>query len=98
VVNADYRFPLAYVQRGVGTWPIFLQALHAALFADAGHAWTGAFDAHDIKADAGAELSADVVAGYVLPISATLGVAWGRDGSRPASGGTTIYFRIGRAF
>jgi len=98
VLNADYRWPLAYVQHGAGTWPIFLQTLHAAVFADAGHAWSGAFDPHDLKFDTGAELSADVVAGYVLPIAATVGVAWGRDGSRTAPGGATLYVRIGRAF
>ena len=26
--NVEYRLPLAYVQRGVGTWPLFLRALH----------------------------------------------------------------------
>jgi hypothetical protein len=39
-----------------------------------------------------------VVAGYVIPVTATLGAAWGHDGSGTASGGATVYFRIGRAF
>ena len=42
VVNLEYRVPLARVERGVGTWPIFLHTVHGALFADAGHAWTRA--------------------------------------------------------
>ena len=39
VANADLRFPLAYPQRGLGSWPIFPAALHAAVFVDAGNAW-----------------------------------------------------------
>jgi hypothetical protein len=40
VANAEYRFPIARPQRGIGTWPVFLHSIHAAVFADAGHAWT----------------------------------------------------------
>ena len=38
--NAEYRLPLAYVERGVGTWPVFLRAVHVSGFVDAGQAWT----------------------------------------------------------
>jgi outer membrane protein assembly factor BamA len=98
LINADYRLPLIRPERGVGTWPLFLQTMHAAVFADAGHAWTGVFRASDLKTDAGVELSADVVAGYVLPLTTAVGVAWGHDGSRTVTDGATIYLRIGRAF
>jgi len=98
VVNADYRFPLARPQRGVGTWPLFLRTLHAAVFADAGQAWTGVFRAGDLKRAAGAELSGDLIAGYVLPLTIATGVAWGHDGSGVVSNGATVYVRIGRAF
>jgi outer membrane protein assembly factor BamA len=40
LMNADYRWPIARPQRGAGTWPVFVHTLHAAVFADAGHAWT----------------------------------------------------------
>ncbi|HXI30780.1 MAG TPA: hypothetical protein VNG89_20220, partial [Vicinamibacterales bacterium] len=40
LLNAEYRWPLARPQRGVGTWPILLHTLHAAAFVDAGDAWT----------------------------------------------------------
>jgi hypothetical protein len=98
LVNADYRFPLARPQRGIGTWPLFLRTIHAAVFADAGHAWTRTFRAHDLKTAAGGEMSIDIVAGHYLPLTATIGAAWGRDGSHTASGGAIAYFRIGRAF
>ena len=47
VLNADYRLPIARPQRGIGTWPLFLHTIHAAVFADAGHAWTQTFRASD---------------------------------------------------
>jgi hypothetical protein len=71
--------------------------VHAALFADAGHAWTSRFDFQDLKTSAGAELSANVVAGYSFPFTATVGAAWGRDG-RTRDTGTMVYVRVGRAF
>ena len=98
LMNADYRWPIARPQRGVGPWPFFLHTVHAAVFADAGHAWTRSFSAHDIKTSAGAELSMDVVAGYALPFTAVLGAAWGHDGSHTVADRATVYFRLGHAF
>jgi hypothetical protein len=95
--NADYRFPLARPQRGAGTLPLFLQTLHAAVFVDAGHAWTRTFRAGDLKTSAGAELSANVTAGYFFPLTITVGAAIGRDGAG-SKGGPIAYFRVGRAF
>ncbi|MCC7417249.1 MAG: PD40 domain-containing protein [Acidobacteria bacterium] len=97
LANAEYRLPLARPQRGAGTWPVFLQQVHAAAFADVGHAWTEAFRAADIKVAAGAELAFDAVFGYFLPTTVAIGAAYGHDGAGPASG-TVAYIRIGRAF
>ena len=77
LMNADYRWPIARPQRGIGPWPVFLHTIHAAVFADAGHAWTRSFDANDVKTSAGAELSIDIVAGYALPFTAVVGVGMG---------------------
>ena len=96
--NAEYRWPITRPQRGVGTWPILLHTIHAAVFADAGHVWTNAFHAGAIKTSAGAELSTDIVAGYFLPLTATVGAAWGHDGSGAVAGGVRVYVRVGRAF
>jgi hypothetical protein len=97
VFNVEYRWPIARIQRGVGTWPFFLHTVHAAIVADAGHAWTRAFRADDIKTSLGGELSFNLVAGYFFPVTATIGAAWGRDGA-DASRGRTIYARVGRSF
>ena len=98
VLNADYRMPIARPQRGIGTWPLFLHTIHAAAFADAGHAWTQTFRTSDIKTSIGGELSTDLVAGYFFPFTATAGAAWGHDGSGAVKDGATVYFRIGHAF
>jgi hypothetical protein len=97
LVNADYRIPLAWPQRGRGTWPLFVRSLHAAVFADAGHTWIRAFRVGDMKAAVGAELSGDFVAGYFLPLTATIGAAVGRDGAG-SEAGAVVYIRLGRAF
>jgi dipeptidyl aminopeptidase/acylaminoacyl peptidase len=96
--NADYRIPLAFIERGRGTWPIFLRTLHAAAFVDAGHVWNDAFDAADLKTSLGAELSLDTVIGYFAPITFTAGVAWRHDGARRHPGGPAFFARVGRAF
>jgi hypothetical protein len=98
VANAEYRWPIARPQRGHGTWPLFLHTLHAAVFADAGHAWTRAFESRAIKSSAGAQLSADVVAGFFAPLTFTVGAAWGHDGSGAVGDRVTTYFRVGKGF
>jgi outer membrane protein assembly factor BamA len=97
VANLDYRVPLARVQRGVGTIPVFLRTIHGSVFADAGQAWTGAFRSHDLRASAGAELSFDTVLGYGFPITIAGGAAWRHDPSGREKG-LTVFGRVGRAF
>ncbi len=63
----EYRFPISYPQAGAGMFPIFLQKIHAALFADAG----GAFDRKDTY-----PISSDA---YDLPIDGS-SVAAGKEG------------------
>ena len=98
VLNLDYRFPLAWVERGVGTWPLFLRSVHGAVFADAGAAWDGATSARaGRRASTGVELSADLVIGYSFPLATTIGVALRHDPSG-RSRGPTVFGRVGRAF
>ena len=97
VLNVDYRFPLAWIERGVGTWPLFARSIYGAVFADAGAAWSGAYTRNDRRASVGVELSADVVFGYSFPLTTTVGVAFRHDPSG-RSNGPTVFFRVGRAF
>jgi len=98
LVNIEYRVPLARPQRGPGTWPLFVQALHAAGFADVGQVWTKSFRASDAKASFGAEFSADTVLGFNLPITASVGAAWGHDGSGNVPDHTRFYLRLGNTY
>ena len=93
VANLDYRFPLARIDRGLGTLPAFARVVHGAVFVDAGHAWVERFKRSDITASIGAELSLDAVVGYVLPVTFTAGGAWVSRGR-----GFAGFARIGRAF
>jgi hypothetical protein len=97
-MNVDYRFPIARPQRGLGAWPFFLQSLHAAVVADAGHTWSRDFDAADLKVSIGAEVAANVVLGYGWPLTMSAGVARGHDGSGTVPAQTTVWGRIGYAF
>ena len=96
VGNVEYRFPLAIVERGHGTWPLLFRTVHAAVFGDVGQV-RGEQHASAVWARAfGGELSADAVAGYSLPFAMTVGVSWSDNGR--ATRGTTVYARFGRAF
>jgi hypothetical protein len=92
--NLEYRFPLVHPQRGWRSLPVFLRHLHGAVFADAGHAWTGSFRVDDVKTGAGVALGADTQLGHVLPFTGVVGLARGF----AAGGETKVYFRVGLAF
>jgi hypothetical protein len=92
--NLEYRFPLGHPQRGLGTAPVFVRHLHAAVFADAGHAWTDRFRWRDVKTAAGIALGADLFVAHGLPLTGTVGFA--RGFSR--LGESKFYVRAGLAF
>jgi hypothetical protein len=98
VLNADLRFPLVRIQRGAGSWPVFLRTLHAAIFGDAGQAWDGPFRMRDTRLSSGGELSLDLVLGHYLPVTFTAGAAWTHDPSRPSHDAAAAFGRIGHAF
>jgi hypothetical protein len=98
LMNAELRVPIVWPQRGIGTWPIFLRSVHATLFTDIGNAWTESARWHDRKTGVGAELSANVVAGFGLPLTWSVGVAWGHDGAGLLPDGREAYVRLGRSF
>ncbi|CAN5877801.1 hypothetical protein BH24ACI5_BH24ACI5_04270 [soil metagenome] len=97
VANLDYRFPIAWPQRGLGTWPVFLRTVHGAVFADAANAWDGRFRAGDTRRSFGVELSVDVAFGGGFPATVATGAAWRQD-PRGRREGVAAFARIGRAF
>lgn len=97
VLNADYRVPLAWIERGAGTVPVLLRSVHGAVFADAGAAWTARYTREARRMAVGLEISADVVVGYAVPFTVASGVAWRHDPTG-RSNGAALFARIGRAF
>jgi hypothetical protein len=97
LANIDYRVPLARIDRGVGTVPVFLRSVHASFFVDAGNAWSRDPRWSDLRLSVGGELSIDTVIGFALPVTFTTGAAWRRDGAG-RSDGFAAFGRIGRAF
>lgn len=90
--SLEYRFPVYYLFRGPGTAPVFLDRLHAAIFADAGEAWGdgGSYSTSRLKVGAGLEARADLTLGYWLKIEPAIGFAYGFD----EEGKATVYFTI----
>src|SRR5206468_4707437 len=98
LVNAEYRFPVYRLERGIGTWPIFFHTIHGAVFGDAGETWTTTFRTGSIKTSAGVEASCDIVAAYFARLTFALGAALGRDRAGVVKDSAVAYFRIGKAF
>jgi hypothetical protein len=97
--NAEYRFPIAYVDRGVSTLPVFLKNVSGALFADYG----GAFDRLErddplkvLHLGVGAELWIQLLLGYRIDGTLRLGVAHGFGSEAP--GALQTYFVAASAF
>lgn len=98
VLNADYRFPLVWVERGAGTWPLLVRSLHGAVFVDTGTAWSPTVSDPAVwRRSAGVEISSDLVVGHYLPLTVSTGVAWRHDPAG-ARGGAAWFARVGRAF
>ncbi len=76
LANAEYRFPIVNIDRGVSTLPVFLNRISGNFFFDYG----SAFDdvrASKFKSGAGAEAWFDLIFGYNFALSMRLGYARG---------------------
>ncbi|MBI2982116.1 MAG: PD40 domain-containing protein, partial [Deltaproteobacteria bacterium] len=75
VASAEYRLPLLYVERGLGTLPLHGNAAHFALFADMGDAYrrTAPITYDQPLLGVGAEIRGEFVISYYLPITGRLG-------------------------
>lgn len=78
--NAEYRFPIAYIDRGLDTLPGFLRTLSGNLFLD----WGGAYDVLDLErpydafqVGVGGELWIDFLLEYAAVGELRLGLAKG---------------------
>lgn len=94
VWTGEWRFPLARIERGLSTVPMFLQRLKGSVFADAGTAFFGHIEPRDIRASLGAELQLGLLAGYNLNSNLRLGIARGLG----EQGRTQAYFLYGGGY
>lgn len=90
--NAEYRFPISFVERGLSTLPVFVGAVSGVVFADFG----GAFNRlnyekpeSDLHLGTGAELWVDLTLGYSVENTLRFGVA---RGFGPPAPGLMKYF------
>jgi len=90
--SLEYRFRLLDINKGVGTWPIFLDDLFARAFVDAGLAGDK-LDLSQTKTSFGAELRLTTVLGYFNQMAFRLGIAQGLGEKAPVA-----YFDIGTSF
>lgn len=86
--SAEYRFPIANVDRGLQLLPVYLRRLHGAVVGDVGEA-ADTLTPGALKPSVGVELRAEVLLAYQLPFTFRLGLARGL-----ASEGTTSAFMV----
>lgn len=77
LANAEYRFPLLWLDWGHSTLPLFFERIHGALFVDAATTFEPNPSGQHTLVGLGGELRVDLTAGYYMPQSFRLGVARG---------------------
>jgi outer membrane protein assembly factor BamA len=86
LLNAEYRFPLLYADRGLSTLPVFLRTLSGVLFFDYGGAYSKV-DPEDLfdqfHGSIGAELWVEAITSYFLRTNLRLGIAHPLDHNNP---------------
>lgn len=94
IVGAEWRLPLADIDRHLMTPPLGLNRLSGALFYEAGAAWSETARPDQYYRAAGVELLAELKLGYRLGLLLRAGYARGLD----APGGDELYLQLGRSF
>jgi len=98
--NAEYRFPIVNVDRGLSTLPLFLNRVSGAMFADYGGAFYDLDPTHwtdQFHLGVGGELWIDFTIGYFLAATLRIGYARGVDDVNAMPGGQT-YFVLSAPF
>ncbi|HEX4459378.1 MAG TPA: BamA/TamA family outer membrane protein [Polyangia bacterium] len=94
VLNAEYRFPILWIERSVETFPLYLRRLHAKAFADYGGAFNSGFSFSKLKLGVGAEAILEIDYAYYYGAALQLGYAHGVN----AGGGNQVYFLLNAPF
>jgi hypothetical protein len=101
LASTEYRFPLWNVDRGVGTIPVFVRNLSAALVADAGNAFDDASGAglDQTLVGVAAELRLYTIVSYGYGLSTRLGYGFSVHGGGLAPGSLDgFYATLGSSF
>lgn len=91
--SAEYRFPLALVNRGLGAWPLHIDRIIGSLFVDAGNAWQPAPSGSAV-ASVGGEVTVGLLGFWNSGLLLRTGVALPLVGG----GGGALYVRAGLPF
>jgi hypothetical protein len=94
LAGIEWRTPLVDLDRHLMVPPIGLNRLSAAVFYEAGAAWTDASKPERYYRSAGVELLAELKLGYRLGLLLRAGFARGLD----EPGGDEVYLQLGRSF
>jgi Tol biopolymer transport system component len=99
--TAEYRAPLAMLNRGLGAWPLHVDRVVGSVFVDAGNAWGPELDLQGYYSprratlvSVGAELTTEVLTFWNITSRVRLGVAQ----PMVEGNGTVAYLRLGLPF
>jgi hypothetical protein len=94
VLNAEYRFPIVWIDRSYQTLPLYFRRLHGRVFADYGGAFTGGFSFEKLLLGVGGEAILEINYAYYYAASLQLGYAHGF----MKGGGDQVYFLLNSPF
>jgi Tol biopolymer transport system component len=92
--SAEYRFPVANIEGGIFSLPIFFKRLHASLFVDTGGTSDGELTADLFNVGLGGELRLDMLIAYHLAMTLRLGYARGLS----SEGSNNFFLVLGAGF
>ncbi|VAX02596.1 hypothetical protein MNBD_GAMMA20-341 [hydrothermal vent metagenome] len=94
LLNTEWRFPLHRTGRTLMSPPVGIQQLSGKVFYNIGAAGKEVYRQENRYSGAGVELEADVILGYILPLTLRVGFATGFD----PGGENQAYFSLERSF
>jgi len=94
LASAEWRFPVARIERGFMAPPLAIRQLYGSVFAEAGDAWTTGRTPGDYSSGAGIEANAEATLFYNLALHLRLGYAHGF----ADNGGNQVYLKLGSSF
>ena len=94
LASAEYRLPLAIIDWGPWTLPLYFKRLHGALTADAGWAGSGPIAARELRPSLGAVLRLEALLAYDFGTQLQLGYAYGFG----RAGIHNVYLGLGSGF